>query len=229
MTVLALTDRGLESRRLYAAIQEAGFHPLMRLKQASATFRPHGWKRFYPLTDFARLGRFRADGELYKTDPLPCTLLIHHDEAHEDAWILATDLPSAQPAWYAFRSWTEQGFKDVKRGGFQWQRTRMQDPDRVERIWLALALALLWTLEVGATAEALEVGSIAAPSSRLHSLTVRGQIVILAALITGRGELSTESIILDPEPLPDDPWPPGLSIPPPMPEHDFRNYQKTYT
>lgn len=229
MTVLALTDRGLESRRLFAAIQDAGFHPLMRLKQVSATFRPDGWKRFYPLQQFARQGRFQASGELYKTAPLACTLLVRHDEGHEDAWILATDLPTAKPAWYALRSGTEQGFKDIKRGGFHWQRTRMQDPARVERLWLALALALLWTLEVGAAAEALEVGRLGARSSRQHSLTARGQIIILAALIAGSDPHSSNSISLDPPPLPDDPWPTGLPPPPPIIEHDFQNHQKTYT
>ncbi len=178
VTVIALTDRGLESRSLFESIQQAGFHPLMRLKQASAQFRPAGWKRFYPLERFAKLGRFAAEGELYKTTPLACHVLIRHDQQkYEAAWILATDLPTARPAWYAFRSWIEQGFKDFKRGGFHWQRTRMTDPARVERLWLALSLALLWTLEVGAELEVLEVGSAEPPASRFHSLTVQGQIL----------------------------------------------------
>jgi hypothetical protein len=229
VTVLALTDRGLESQLLYAAIQEAGFHPLMRLKQASAQFRPRGWKRFYPLRDLARLGRFSAEGELYKTTPLSCHLLIRHDPGHADAWILATDLESAEPGWYALRCWVEQGYKDLKSGGFHWERTRMTDPSRVERLWLALALALLWQLEVGAAVESLELGSVAPPPSRHHSLTARGRLVILAALIAGHVTLSSNLTIFDPPSLPDDPWPPDLPMPPPITEQEFQERQKTYT
>src|SRR5580765_1480318 len=32
----------------------------------------------------------------------------------------------------------EQGFKITKRGGWQWQRTRMTDPQRAARLWLAV-------------------------------------------------------------------------------------------
>jgi len=35
----------------------------------------------------------------------------------------------------------EQGFKRIKRGGWQWQYTRMTDPARAERLWLAIAIA----------------------------------------------------------------------------------------
>jgi hypothetical protein len=235
VTVIALTDRGLQSTRLFQAIQDAGFHPLMRLRQKSSgpiLFRPAGWKRFYPLERLGRWGRLHLAGELYKTNPLACHLLIQHDPAHEEPWILATDLPSAKAAWYAFRAWIEQGFKDIKRGGFHWQRTRMQDPKRVERFWLVLALALLWTLEVGAALEALEVGSHLPPASRQHSVAVRGQVGILAALIAGPlqpGSLPAESIIMQPPPLPEDPWPTGGTLPPPITEHDLENQQETYT
>lgn len=229
VTVLVPTDRGVESRRLYAAIREVGFHPLMRLKQGSATFRPAGWTQFYPLQKFAQLRHYSAKGELYKSGPLPCNLLICHDEGHEEAWILATDLESAQPAWYAFRSWIEQGFKDIKRGGFNWQRTRIEDPVRLERVWLAMALAMLWILEVGAQAEALALGSLQSPTTRRYSLMLRGLMVILATLIYRRGTLVTESMIFNPPPLPEDPWPTDLSMPPTITEHDFQNFQKTYT
>lgn len=226
VTVIALTDRGLESKTLFESIKQGKFHPLMRLKQATAKFRPAGWKRFYPLETFAELGRFEAEGELYQTRPLACHLLIRHDEKdHEDAWILATDLPVARPAWYAFRAWIEQGFKDFKRGGFHWQRTRMTDPARVERLWLALSLALLWTLEVGAEFEVLEVGCVDPPESRHHSLTVRGQILILARLLSDTPPVWQQIVASTPPPLPDDPWPDGLTTPPPITEHDFQNHQ----
>src|SRR5215831_13293142 len=47
----------------------------------------------------------------------------------------------------------EQGFKMTKRGGWQWQRTRMCDPHRAARLWLAVAVATLWLLSVGGLAQ----------------------------------------------------------------------------
>jgi hypothetical protein len=41
----------------------------------------------------------------------------------------------------------------TKRGGWQWQRTRMRDPHRAARLWLAVAVATLWLLSVGGMAE----------------------------------------------------------------------------
>src|SRR4051795_12034970 len=64
------------------------------------------------------------------------------------------DPQQGDAAWYGFRSWIEQGFKDSKRGGWQWQHTRMEDPQRAERLWLAIAVATFWLLRVGGSAEA---------------------------------------------------------------------------
>jgi hypothetical protein len=60
----------------------------------------------------------------------------------------------ADASWHGLRNWIEQGFKDSKRGGWQWQHTRMEDPGRAERLWLAIAVATLWLLRVGGSAEA---------------------------------------------------------------------------
>jgi hypothetical protein len=62
--------------------------------------------------------------------------------------------PEASDAgWYGLRAWIEQGFKITKRAGWQWHRTRMSAPDRVARLWLAVAVATLWWLSVGGEAD----------------------------------------------------------------------------
>ena len=68
---------------------------------------------------------------------------------------MLTDLaPSAGDAcWYGRRAWSEPGFKSTKRGGWQWQRTRMDDPQRAARLGLAVAVAPRWLLSVGGAAE----------------------------------------------------------------------------
>jgi hypothetical protein len=60
----------------------------------------------------------------------------------------------ADACWYGLRAWIEQGFKHSKRSGWQWQHTRMDDPARAERLWMAIAIATWWLLSVGGEAEA---------------------------------------------------------------------------
>lgn len=210
-TVVVLSDRGLESARLFGEIVAVGWHPLLRVK-AGGTFRPRGWMRWYP---FARLlprvgMRFAAVGVADKTaaPPLACTLLACWDEGHAEPWLVLTDLPlgAASPCWYAFRAWIEQGFKVIKSGALQWQYTRMTKAERAERLWLALAVTILWLVVIGATVEGAErketLGEIGAATSRprRHRLFVVGLAEWLAALVSGRplpeGQLA-------PEPWPD--------------------------
>lgn len=69
---------------------------------------------------------------------------------------MLTDLSpeQAQICWYRMRSWIECLFKDIKRGGLGWHHTKMTDPARAERLWLAIAVATMWLVSVGGQAEA---------------------------------------------------------------------------
>jgi Transposase DDE domain len=187
--LLVLTDRGLESRTLFQIIVQSGGHPLMRVK-AYGTFRPDGWHRHYSMTQFApEMGRrWRGRGVLYQRDAqLPCTLLACWDDQQAEAWLLITDLEpeAANPAWYAFRAWIEQGFKVIKSGGWQWQRSRVTDPKRAARQWVALALATLWLIEVGGQAQHLHLPRLQLTHG-VYRLFRIGLAVILAHLNNSR-------------------------------------------
>ena len=105
----------------------------------------------------AQIPSWCGEVECFKTQAsrLRCTLLAHWDEAYTDPWLIVTDLPTAQAcvAWYGMRAWIEAGFKDIKRGGWHWEQTKMTDPARVERFWLVIAVATLWVVSVGAQVE----------------------------------------------------------------------------
>ena len=222
-TVVVLADRGLYARWLYQEIVRVGWHPFLRLK-TSGTYRPEGQTRFRSLALAAPnvgtvwCGRVTC----FKTNPLDCTLLVCWDEPYEDPWLIITDLRTdqADALWYGLRPWIECGFKQTKRAGWQWQYTRMTDPDRASRLWLALAVATLWVVSVGGAAEATLTASSFAqlpeshiarrqatrPSQpRLLSCFRRGICLILAAVIAGK-------------PLPlgrfyPEPWPMSASFP----------------
>lgn len=158
-TVLVLSDRGLESPELFGFITQQGWHPLMRAKKGGK-FRPAGWRGFLLMGQLVRrVGDcFYAEGIAYSGARLRCTLLACWGQGHDEPWLLLSDLPpeAGSAVWYAFRAWIEQGFKLIKGGGWDWHKTRMEDPGRVERLWLVLAVATLWLVAIGAEDEAQE-------------------------------------------------------------------------
>ena len=65
------------------------------------------------------------------------TLVVLHGAGHEHPWVLLTDTPPdrTEVTLYACRDWIEQGFRGLKRAGWQWQRTRRTNPLRAGRHW----------------------------------------------------------------------------------------------
>jgi hypothetical protein len=156
--VIVLADRGLYARWLFQRIVRLGWHPLLRIN-TGGTFRPAGTVHYQPLRELVPQPgtQWVGTGTAFQGPRrrLNCTLLARWEAGYADPWLLLTDLtPSAGEAcWYGLRAWIEQGFKIIKRGGWQWQRTRMSDPQRAARLWLAVAVATLWLLSVGGMAE----------------------------------------------------------------------------
>lgn len=167
-TVLVLADRGLYARWLFRRIVRLHWHPFLRINQR-CKFRPHGQTQFVWLSDLvSQFGqRWRGAGTAFasKDCQLDCTLLAWWGAGHQEPWFVLTDLApdSCDAQWYGLRSWCEQVFKCTKRGGWQWQQTQISDPNRVARLWLAMAVATLWMLTLGSD---LELG----PSDSLPDL-----------------------------------------------------------
>ena len=157
--VIVLADRGLYAKWLFEAIVALGWHPLLRINR-QGKFRPQGWYRWLNLRGLVqRVGqRWQGRGTAFKNEPgqLDCTVLGCWEEGHEEPWLVVTNLSptAADVCWYGLRAWIEQGFKQLKSGGWQWQHTRMADPARAERLWLAIALATWWLLTAGGEANA---------------------------------------------------------------------------
>ena len=166
-TVIVLADRGLYAPWLFRHIVALGWHPFLRINLAGKV-RPVGAERFdwlrtlVPSTGSAWCGL--VDCFVEKT--VRCTLLARWEEGYADPWLVLTDLApeSADVVWYRMRSWIECGFKDTKRGGGQWHQTKMTDPARATRLWLAIAVATLWVVSVGGEADATQ------PCSELEAL-----------------------------------------------------------
>lgn len=157
--VLVLADRGLYAAWLWETIRKVGWHPFLRINQ-TGKYRLPDSSQYFPLSQ-AVPGEGKAWGGAvvcFKTNPVKATLLACWDKKYKDPWLILTDIPAEQVeiAWYGIRAWIECGFKDLKSAGWQWQNTRMTDPQRASRLWLAMAVATLWTLSVGGAADAAD-------------------------------------------------------------------------
>lgn len=165
--VLVLADRGLYANWLFHAAQQLGWHPFLRIN-LGGLFRQRNSSQFLPLSHFVphTEGAWAGTGVGFKTHPIQATLLTCRTAQHSEPWLIVTDLApeQAHSTWYGMRAWIENGFKLTKRGGWQWQHTRMLDPARATRFWLALAVATLWVVSVGGEAD------VTLPPSSLHDL-----------------------------------------------------------
>ena len=205
-TVIVLADRGLYARWLYREIQALQWHPFLRINKGGKA-RPKGsdtyhWlATFVPVQGYAWSGPVRCFTEA--SSRLDCTLVARWDEEYQDPWLIVTDLlpEQADVAWYAMRAWIECGFKDTKRGGWNWHHTKMEDPARAERHWLVMAVATLWVVSVGGVIDAEQPASTLADLPLTHSARLRnkgrkkprkmscfarGIMLITVALLQGR-------------------------------------------
>jgi hypothetical protein len=159
--VVILTDRGMYSPSLFRCIEGLHWHPFLRIR-AQGQYRLKGSSKWLELKDLRpQSGESKAfEATVFKNEEgqLHCTLLASYDASYEEPWLLVTDIPGeiAQASWYGLRAWIEQGYKRLKSEGWQLQRTRITDCTRLERLWLATAVATLWVLEVGGEDEVKE-------------------------------------------------------------------------
>lgn len=237
-TVIVLADRGLYARWLFRRIVRVGWHPFLRVNTA-IKFRPtgqHDWvwlRELVPATGQT----WRGAGTAFVSPKcrLACTLVACWEPGYADPWFILTDLSPADctASWYGVRSWIEHGFTVIKRGGWPWQHTRMIDPARAERLWLALAVATLWVISTGdALEQDLAVPVIrdlsprrsACPPPRRTRLFRLGLLAILAASVAHR-------LLPLPRCLAPDPLRPPSAVPPshdcphptsiPLPMHTY--------
>jgi hypothetical protein len=223
--VLVMTDRGLWSPRLWKRIRDCGWHPLPRL-QATTTCVPVGQKRqparrLVPGPGHAWVGKATVFKDRKKRRF--GTLMVVWAEGEKEPWVLLTDLPPEKVGvwWYSLRVWIELGFRALKGVGWQWQKTRRTQLERVARHWLVLAVATLWVMAYGTRAEDAELRDL--PPARLRTVPkpllrpratkARAVSVFQQGLTWLREQLHRRlwhRLWLAPEPWPDPP--PGLHI-----------------
>jgi hypothetical protein len=205
--VIVMADRGLYAAWLFEAIQQLGWHPLLRVNDTMG-FRADGEADFAPIgTRVRRRGRgWKGRGAWSEAgERMRGTLLCRWEKGYDEQVAVVTDLPEeeVEVAWYLMRFWIEGEYKDHKRGGARWEQTKMVDAKRAERLWLAMAVAMHVAVLVGGLEEAQEqeqrsrkgrqgqaprrvgrpVKPVWKPRGREQSCLVRGQQSIQAAAL----------------------------------------------
>jgi hypothetical protein len=208
--VILMADRGLYAAWLYQAIVKLGWHPMLRVKE-DLSFRTTGEESFSPMglrvkqrgRGWSGKGEWSEHGERMQG-----TVLIRWEKGYEEKLVVVTDLNEKEgnAAWYQMRFWIEDEYKDHKSGGWGWEQTKMTDPKRAERQWLARAVAMHMAVLVGGQEEAEEYKQKCSkarkcrgkrragrppkpmhrPRGREQSVVMRGQQAIQAAVIRGQ-------------------------------------------
>ena len=194
--VVVSADRGLYADWLYQEIRALGWHPFLRINhqgqyQARDSFLWQPLKTVVTRQNPDWSGRATC----FKSNPIDCTLLARWDADYADPWLILTDLKPVETdvSWYGFRSWIECSYRDVKSDGFGWHKTRLRQPDRAERHWLAMSVAMLWMVTLGGEQEISNDESLISDRHSTSSPTstptlscfVNGLLTVLAQLRLG--------------------------------------------
>jgi len=99
----------------------------------------------------ARAGMSSLIGARFNNTSVVTNIGILHEKGHKEPWIIAmSQLPSKSRVLdYGLRWGIECMFSDFKSRGFGITKTHITHPDRLERLILVLAIALLWAVSAG--------------------------------------------------------------------------------
>ena len=80
--------------------------------------------------------------------------------------------------------------RDFKSDGWKWHKTRLRQPDRAERHWLAMSVAMLWMITLGGEQEVSDDESLSgdrfSASSPILSCFLHGLLTLIAQLLNGQ-------------------------------------------
>lgn len=146
-------DRGIgNSSDLMTVVAEMGWHFLFRVKDSSTIELTDG--SVVPLASLITIGRaWSGEGHIFSSkSPVPVRVHLVWNKNMAESWCLATNAPHLTHHTYAKRNWQEQSFRDLKSGGWQWQRSQVRQPSHADRLLLVLVVAYAWAISLGTRA-----------------------------------------------------------------------------
>ncbi len=129
------------------------WHYVLRQK-ASHLIKPMGqkhWQRFGEVITKPGQCVWLGKSWLTHSHPFQTNLLAYWKVGEDEPWLLATSLSTPQEALAAYRRrmWIEEMFGDLKKHGFDLERTHLRHFMRLSRLTLAAALLYVWLVALG--------------------------------------------------------------------------------
>lgn len=109
------------------------------------------WHNFGSWVERPNRSSWLGNAWLTESQIYPVNLLAYWKIGEKEPWCLATNLPDRQMALraYARRMWIEEMFGDMKKHGFDLERTMLRHADRLSRLTLAVSLLYVWLISTG--------------------------------------------------------------------------------
>lgn len=155
-SVTFLADRGFRDTDWATECLKHGWNYLIRIANSTCVELPDG--RSVPIDQLGVTpGRARYFNHVRLTQDkrFGCNLMVTWTKATPkqpaEVCALMTNLPPQHSNLKAYlkRMHIEQSFRDDKSGGFDLTATKLCDPERLNHLLLALAVAVLWIYEIG--------------------------------------------------------------------------------
>lgn len=171
-----LADRGLASPALVSLIQQRGWDYLLRV-QRDTTLR-EGRSRTSPGVHLGELvhhpgaPRVFLDGWVFLKHSIWAHTAAVWYVGYQEPWLLVSnlDLGPGLVELYAKRMHIETLFRDAKRGGFEWELSRVLQPERAQRLLLAIMLAVWCGVLLGEAS--IRAGELPAYGRREHAVSL---------------------------------------------------------
>lgn len=148
--VLLEADRGIgTSPELIRTVERLGWQYLFRVQNDSKVVTRRGnWRALGQLVTPGET--WQGTGIVFKQrGRIAAYVRVVWQLGQAEPWCLVTNNPALAGAAYALRVWQEEGLRDLKSGGWQWQRSQIWQPAHAERLLLVLTLAYAWALTQG--------------------------------------------------------------------------------
>ncbi len=152
-----LADRGLAGMPLVKLCTARGWHYLLRLRGEHTCRRCfHGkrertWKRFEQIV--LKPGyRWYGTARVWQEETLDTDVSLPWDQGCDEPWLLISDQGAGrrQVQVYAWRMRVEATFQDGKSRGFNIQASWIMDRTHLDRLLVALFLAMWWVSHLAA-------------------------------------------------------------------------------
>lgn len=154
--VTLLADRAFACHELLDWLEPSSWHWCLRLARDTQVQGPLGKGRSCPISYLApKLGEAKLyhNVGLWEDAQHRCNLVLAypHGIDEDDFWAIMTDRPpSLDVLWqYGKRFGCEELFLDSKSGAFQLEQSRLRDAQAINRLYLVVAVALLFCTQQG--------------------------------------------------------------------------------